>query len=106
MVSSRGMLVESESMSELPMKLLESFSTISVAKLNKPLTVYSLLVSGSKIGTKYLASFCVGVCQANKISLKGGQQGTHFLCTLQEPYIIPGLVPTGSSLFRNYIIAN
>ena len=95
MVSSRGMLVKSESISKLPMKLLESCSTISVANLNESLTVYLLVVNGSKIGTKYLASLYVGVCKADKIGLKGGQPSTHFSCILQDPYIIPGLVTTG-----------
>ena len=94
MVSSRGLLAKTESISKLPMKLLESCSTVSEAKLNESLTVYLLLVYGSKIGTKYFASLYVGVCKAGKIRLKGGQPSTYFLCTLQEPYIIPGLVPT------------
>ena len=71
-VSSRGMLVKSGSISKLPMKLLESCSTISVAKLNESLTVYLLLVNGSKTGTKYFASLYVGVCKADTIGLKGG----------------------------------
>ena len=65
MVSSLGMLVKSESTSKLHMKLLEFCSTISVAKLNESLTVYLLLVNGSKIETKYFASFYVEVCKAN-----------------------------------------
>ena len=89
MVSTRGMLLKSESISKLPIKLQETCSKISVAKLN-----------GSKIGTKYFASLYVGVCKANKIGLKGGQPFTHFLCTLQEPYIVPGLVPTGFRCLR------
>ena len=52
------------------MKLLESCSTISVAKLNKSLTVYLLVVNGFKIGTKYFGSLYVGVCKADKIGLK------------------------------------
>ena len=94
MVSSRGMLVKSESISKLSMKLLEPCSTISVERLNESLTVYLLLVNGSKIGTKYFASFYASVFKADKIDLKGGEEPTHFLCTLQEPYIIPGLVLT------------
>ena len=65
---SRGMLVKSESTSQLPMKLLESCSTISVAKL----TVYFLLVNGSKIGTKHFGCLNVGVCETDKIGLKSG----------------------------------
>ena len=43
MVSSRGMLVKSESISKLPMKLPESCSRISVAKLNESFIVYLLM---------------------------------------------------------------
>ena len=91
MVSLKVMLAKNESISKLPMKLLESCLTISLAKLNKSLTVYLLVVNSSK----YFASLNVGVCKEDKIGLKGGQSSTHFLCTLQEPYIIPVLVPTG-----------
>ena len=63
--------------------------------------MYLLVVNGSKIGTKNLASLYVaGVCKADKSSIKGGQPWTHFLCTLQEPYIITGLVLTGFRCFR------
>ena len=95
MVSSRRMLVKSESISKFPMKLLESCSTISAAKLNESLTVYLLLVNDSKIGTKYFASLYVGVSKVDKYGMKGGQPSTHLLYILQEPYIILGLVPTG-----------
>ena len=71
-VSSKVMLVKSESISKLPMKLLESCSTISLVKLSESLTVYLLSVSGSKIGTKYFASLYVGVYKADKIGLNGG----------------------------------
>ena len=71
-VSSKVMLVKSESISKLPMKLLESCSTISLVKLSESLTVYLLSVSGSKIGTKYFTSLYVGVCKADKIGLNGG----------------------------------
>ena len=91
MVSSRRMLVKRESISKLPITLLESCSTISVAKLNESFTVYLLVVNGSKIGTKFFANLYVSVCKADKIGLKGGQPSTYFLCTLQEPHIIPGL---------------
>ena len=82
------------------MKLLDSCSTTSVPKLNESLTVYLLLVNGSEIGTKYFASLYVGVCKANKFGLKDEKPSTHFLCTLQEPYIIPGLVLTGFTCLR------
>ena len=47
------------------------------------------------MGTKNLARLYVGVCKANKIDQNRGQPSTCCLCTLQFPYIIPGLVPTG-----------
>ena len=59
-VYSMKMLIKSESISKLPMKLLESCSTISVTKLSKSLTVYLLVVNGSKKDTKIFASFYVG----------------------------------------------
>ena len=66
MVSSGEMLAEVESVFKLPMKLLESWSTISVAELSDSLTVY-LLVNGSKIGTKNFASLYVDVYKVDKI---------------------------------------
>ena len=65
------------------MKLLESCSTVSVAKLKESLAVYLFVVNGSKICTKYFASLYVDVCKAYKIGLKGGQPWTHFSCTLK-----------------------
>ena len=59
------------------------------------LTVYLLVINDSKIGTRYFESLYVGACKADKIGLNGGELSTHFFCTLQEPYIIAGLVPTG-----------
>ena len=60
MVSSRRMLVKSESFHKLPMKLLESCPKISVAELNESLTLYLLLVNDCKIGTKTLQA-CIYV---------------------------------------------
>ena len=68
MVSSRETLVKSESMPKLTMKLLQSSSTISVAKLNKHLTVYLLVINCSRIG----------VCKTDKIVPKIEQPSTHF----------------------------
>ena len=82
-------------MSKLPMKLLESCSAISVAKLSESLTAYLLVVNGSKLDTINFANLYVGVCKADKIGQKGGHPSKHFLCPFQEPDIIPGLVPTG-----------
>ena len=96
MVPSRGMLVKSGLMSKLPVKLLESCSKISVAKLNESLTVYLLVVNDSKRGSKNVASLYLGVCKADKIGLKGGKPSIHFLCSLQQPHITLGRVPSGS----------
>ena len=87
-VSLKEMLVKSNSLSRLPMKLMESCSTVSVAKLNKCLIVYLLPTNCSKIDTEHFPSFYVSVCKADKIGLKGGHPSTYFSCTLHEPYII------------------
>ena len=71
-----------------------------MAKLNEPLTVYLLVVNGSKIAYKNFTRLYVGVCKADKIGLKGGKTSTHFLCTLKETYIIPGIVHTGFICLR------
>ena len=65
-------------MSKLPMKLLESWSKNSVAKLGDTLIVHLLVVMGFKIGTKNFASLCVRVRKADKIGLKSGKPSTHF----------------------------
>ena len=96
MVPSRGILVKSGLMLKLPVKLLESCSKISVAKLNESLTVYLLVVNDSKRGSKNVASLYLGVCKADKIGLKGGKPSIHFLCSLQQPHITLGRVPSGS----------
>ena len=66
-VFARGILVKSERMSNLPMKLLEFWWSISEAKLSEPLNVYLLAVNGSKIDTKRFAGLYVGVCKAHKL---------------------------------------
>ena len=43
-----------------------------MAKLGESLTVYLLVVNGSKLDTKNFAGLYVGVCKADKIALKGG----------------------------------
>ena len=57
--------------------------------------MYSLVVSGSSIGTKNFASFYVDVPMADKIGLKDGRPSVTILWTLAKPYIIPGLEPEG-----------
>ena len=99
-ISSRAMLVKIGLIYKLLMKLPESSSTISVAKLRQSLIVCLLLVNGSKMGTKYIASLHAGVCKADKFGLEGRQPLKHFACTLQKPYNIPDLVPPGFRCFR------
>ena len=81
MLSSRSILVKVECICNL--------------KLKESLAVSLLVVNDAKITTKYFTSLYIGVCKVDKIGLKGGQLSTHFCCTLQESYIIPGLFPTG-----------
>ena len=57
------------------------------------LWLYLLVVNGSKISTKNFLSLYIGACKADKIFLKVRQPSTNFLCILQEPYIISGIVP-------------
>ena len=78
----KGLLVKSESLSRVSMKLPESCSTISVTKLNELLTLCLLVVNGSKIVTKCFLSLYVGVCKADKIGLKGTQPSAQFSCVL------------------------
>ena len=59
-VSSRGMLVKSELLPKLPIKLLEFWSTISVTKLNGSLTMYYLIVNSSLAGTKNVCKLVCG----------------------------------------------
>ena len=93
-VSSRGMFVNNESTSKLPIKRELSFSTISFANEKESLTVNSLDVIELIFGTKNFAILYDGVPIAESIGLKGGHLSTIFLCTLQRPYNIPGLDPT------------
>ena len=100
MVYSRWVLVKSEFMSKLTMKLPESWWTITVTKINKSLTVYLLVVNHSEIGPKNFGNLYVGVCKVGKFSLKGRHPSTHSACTLQEPYVIPSLVSTSFKFLR------
>ena len=94
MVSSRGILVNNESTSRLPMKSLLSWCTISSAKAKESFTVNSLKVIEESLRTKNLASLQLEVPIAETIGLNGGQISVMALCTLQIPYKIPGLLPT------------
>ena len=93
MVSLSGILVKGESTCRLHIKFSATCSTISSAKASESITVYSLQVKDFKIGTRNYASLQVGVVIADKKSRKGRQSSMVSLCTLQSPYIIPGLVP-------------
>ena len=100
MVSSRLMSAKNQTISKLPMMLQESCSTISVEKLNESLAVYLLVVNGSKICTKNFSSLYASVYKEDKVGLKSVQPSKRFLCILQEPYRIPGLVHTGFRCLR------
>ena len=95
LISSNGMLVKRDSTSRLPMKNSQNFSE----KTNRSFKVYSLLVNDFKLGIKNFANLLVRVLTADKIGGNGGQLSTLHLSTLQSPYIIPGLVPTGVEIF-------
>ena len=62
--------------------------------------MYFLVVNSSKIGTKCFGNLYARVSKADKIGLKGEQPSTQFLCILQEPYLFPGLAPTGFRCLR------
>ena len=67
MVSSRENLVKGESISKLPMKLLESCSKVSAANIKRSLTLCLLAVNDSKIATNCFESSYVGVCKQIKL---------------------------------------
>ena len=92
-VSCKGMLVKSDSVSKLSIKGSESKLCCSSANVKESLIVYSLVVRGSNIAIKNFASLFVGVLMADKIGLKDGRPSVIILWTLAKPYIIPGLEP-------------
>ena len=67
MVSSRGMIVNNEVMSRLAIKQSELCCSISLAKSNESLTLYSLKVKSLSIGTKNLTILYVGVPMTERI---------------------------------------
>ena len=75
----KGMIVKSQSMPNLPIKVVKICSIISVAKFNELFTLNFSEVNCNKIGTKSLASLFIRVWKADKICLKGRQALTHFL---------------------------
>ena len=62
----------------------------------------SLVVSGDKVGFKYLTNKYVGVYIADKIGRNLGVLLTTCLCTLELPYKMPGVVPTGLILSNSF----
>ena len=76
--------------------------TTSSAKSKEFFTVNSLVVSGDKIGFKYLANEYLGVFIADKIGLNFGVLLTTVLCTLGLPYRIPGVVPTEQRISNSF----
>ena len=81
MVSSRGMLVNNEVMSRLAIKQSEFCCSISLAKSNESLTLYSLEVKSLSTGTRNLAILYVGVPMTERIARKAGQPSITFLWT-------------------------
>ena len=76
--------------------------TTSSAKSKEFFTVNSLVVSGDKIGFKYLANKYVGVFIADKIGRNLGVLLTTVLCTLGLPFKMPGVLPTGLILSNSF----
>ena len=70
--------------------------------MKKSLMVSSFVCKGFKIGTKVfkLGSLQVRVFKAYKFDQYGRQFSTLDLCTLLEPYITAGLLPTG---FKDFL---
>ena len=64
MVSSRRMLVNNEVMSRLAIKQSEFCCSISLAKSNESLTLYTLEVKSLSKGTRNLAIMYVGIPMA------------------------------------------
>ena len=56
--------------------------------MKESLTVYSLVVRDSSIGTKKFASLYVVISMADKIGLKDGRPSVTIFWTLAEPCII------------------
>ena len=82
----KGILVKRETTSKLTRNFPEtSNSQTSLAKSKDEMAVYSFLVMGLIMGTRYLAIFYAVVLQAERIGLRG----KFFLRTFGSPYKIP-----------------
>ena len=66
-------------MSGLAIKQSEFCRSISLAKSNESLTLYSLEVKSLSIGTRNLAILYVGIPMTERIAQKAGQQSVTFL---------------------------
>ena len=79
-VSSSGVLVNKESISQLPIKTSESCSTISSAKASVSFTVYSSIVKDFKIDTRNFAK------AGKKVEKVGNQQ--QYLCKINKAHTL------------------
>ena len=70
----------------------------SLSKMKIIFTVILFVVKGFKIWTKNFTNLLE---EADKLVWNGEQLFTIALCTLHEPYIIPGLLPTG---FNDFLV--
>ena len=77
--------------------------TTSSAKSKEIFAVNSLVVSGDKIGFKYLANKYVDIFIADEIGQSFGVLLTTVLCTLGLPYKIPGVVSTGKIWSNSFL---
>ena len=84
MVLSRGMLVKNEVMSRLAIKQSKFCCSISLAKSNESLTLYSLEVKSLSIGGRNLVILYVGVPMAERIDRKVGQLSITFYGLFQD----------------------
>ena len=87
-------------MSSKAMNSEESWSLISLQKENESLTVYSLTVNSLRIDKRNFARLYIAVSIADRIGRKGRISFVDelYLWTLDKPYMIPVLLPTG---FKN-----
>ena len=81
MVSSRGMLVNNEVMSRLAIKQSEFCCSISLAKSNESLTLYSLEVKSLSTGTRNLAILYMGVPINQFFQPLGYSLKTYHICS-------------------------
>ena len=97
-VSSSGILVNKDWMSNEAMYELVLLLRISFENENESLTVYSLMVNSLSIGTKNFAKLYEQVTMAERTGRSGGNllDSSGFWGTLHNPYKIPGLLHLAS----------